>query len=288
MTRELKLALVVGVMLVLVVAMLVADHVRPRPDTLAAARGDYGKLAYTGSEYGQADPTILVPDQQLVESQPRPEPKPEPKPIGPGSNTHRVSSTGGAGMPIDNYVKINQGSAKTEETADPIDQPEADIGLPLAGPDLEYKIEEGDTFFALAKRFYRDGGLHEKLQAYNKSRLGKQGQLKIDSTILVPAREVLEGKAISGSAANAQPKGGVPTVGPSQVKPGESGPRSISALAETNTVRYTIRPGDTLIKIARERLKSPARLREILDLNPKLRGNESSLMVGTVIKLPKE
>ncbi len=290
MTRELKLALVVGVMLVLVVAMLVADHVRPRSDTLAAARGDQGTLAYTGAEYGQADPLALVPGQPLVESQPKAESRqnhrPEAKPIGPG--TRHVSDTGTQGTPIGEFVKIDQGSVKTSDASGGREEQAADAGLPIAGPDLKYTVDEGDTFYGLAKRFYRDGGLAAKLESYNKSRLTKQGQLRIGSTVLIPAREVLEGKAISGSdaAAKSNPAPGA-TPGAGDPNSNATGPRSMP-LAETTTVNYTIRPGDTLIAVARDRLKSASRLREILDLNPRLRGNESSLAVGTVIKLPKE
>lgn len=86
--------------------------------------------------------------------------------------------------------------------------------------------------------------------------------------------------------------GGLPPVEPPlelggkiRAEPTVAGDSATSATRDGTTIRYTIRSGDTLSRIAKDRLGSARRVDDILDLNPGIKPN--MIKVGQVILLPK-
>ena len=251
-TRELKLALIVGFSLVLVVWVLITDHVKKSgpSEALAPMRGDDpARLTTVGG--GSANP--FIPNKPLTEPElPRPKPQPE------------------AGKP----VQINQtgpAAGGGHETS-PVEPPQDAGGLrPTATPDKPYTVQSGDTLYNICKKQYGDAGLHGKLAEYNKLADGKA--LKLDQKLVLPAREVLEGKALPYSAKPAAP---------STVKPLVDGPLNQAAVT---TATYEVASGDTLTSIARA---FDVTVAKVVELNPALKGREGQLRLGEKLTLPKK
>lgn len=252
-TRELKLALIVGFSLVLVVAVLISDHFAAlRADSareLANTSGDTPGLTIVGDGIG-SDPYGM--NIKLPPSEPKKAPK-EPAPF-----ELKQDSAGKNGFKTDPKAGLNP----------PIPNP-----APAAIPDATYAVVSGDTFARISRKFYSTDTLAQKLADYNKT---AATALKIDQKILIPTREVLEGKA-------PKPQAEAPADGPKADSPFNTD--RVTTMSATTT--YTIAERDTLSGIAKKQLGSYARVSDIYKLNPGLEGNESSLKIGQVIKLPQ-
>ncbi|MEK6702127.1 MAG: LysM peptidoglycan-binding domain-containing protein [Planctomycetota bacterium] len=252
-TRELKLALIVGFSLVLVVAVLISDHFSAvRRGNLAPISGDDpGSLQMVGRAPDKVDfhtPVVPIPPNDEVK-------RPKDIPV------------------IDQGSSSNSGGPKTS-SIDP--DPKTPGGLvPTSKPDREYSIVEGDSMYKLAKTTYGDASLHTKLAEYNKLVDGKG--LKIGQKLMLPAKEVLEGKA-APYIKNLAPNINNPAI------PGT--PRSESPImrAMETTVVYKVQSGDTLSSIGR---KVNASTKTVLELNPGLVGHEDELKIGQELKVPK-
>lgn len=259
-TRELKLALIVGLSLVLVVGVLITDHVK-KSDTasmVAPMTGDDpSRLTTVGSKANDA----YTPTVKLPENDPAPKPKVESVPghtvIDLGKPSGKTDGNGFAVGP--DQSPIDGGSTGTL------------IPAPTAIPDTAYAIQSGDTLYSICKKQYGDASLHTKLAEYNKLTDGKA--LKLNQKLNLPAKDVLTGKALPYAG-----KPAAPVAAPN--KPIADRPLE----AMTTTVTYKVASGDSLSSIARKSNVSIAKIRE---LNPSLRGREDTLAVGDEIKLPK-
>ncbi len=60
------------------------------------------------------------------------------------------------------------GRPKIESPRDEVRRPDATVRL--------HRIEEGETLWAIAQRYYGDGNLHAKLAEWNKDRVGSGGR----------------------------------------------------------------------------------------------------------------
>ena len=258
-TRELKLALIVGLSLVLVVGVLITDHVKKSDGNaiVAPISGDDPNRLTTVGNSG-LDP--YIPARQLPENDPKPK-KLEPAPSNPD-----------AGHPVIDIGSKN-GGLVIDPNQSPIEFPDTTPKqiAPTATPDTSYAIQSGDTLYSICKKQYGDASLHGKLAEYNKLTDGKA--LKLNQKLNLPAKDVLTGKALPYAGKTA-----VPVVVPN--KPIADRPLE----AMTTTVTYKVSSGDSLSSIARKYNTTLAKIRE---LNPSLRGREDTLAVGDELKLPK-
>ena len=262
-TRELKLALLIGFSAVLVVAVLISDHFNQyKKPRIAPVSGDVASSGQFGVENTSNTGPNLVPDKVLM-----PNMVPPPK-----IEVVRGPADGGMVNPPGSGLKLSPGSDGSKTSPVQFIDPPAP-----AKTDKEYTIASGDTFYQLAKRFYNDGSLADKLCEYNKDKAGKASSLKIGQKIAIPDKDVLTGKA------PAAPKGGLtPNLAPSTdslKKMLENPP----AEAMATTKNYTVRDGDTLTRIASSNGVS---LNDLLDSNPTLKAKPDTLTVGMAIKLP--
>lgn len=253
-TRELKLALIIGFALVLLVAVLISDYFSSaRRGNLAPFAGDdAGSLQLVGRPPERTD--FHTPINPI---QPTEEPK-RPK----VAEIYQGSSADNGGL--------KTSSIETDSTPGTL--------RPTTRPDKEYAIVEGDSMYKLAKTTYGDASLHTKLAEYNKLADGKG--LKIGQKIMLPAREVLEGKA-APYIKNLAPNINNPAIPGNPAFPRPDSP--IMKAMET-TVIYKVQPGDTLSAIGR---KVNASTKTVLELNPALVGHEDELKVGQELKVPK-
>ncbi len=168
-------------------------------------------------------------------------------------NTGNTGNTGSTGN--------TAGSGGSSGTA----QPDASRPTPPSQNYTVHRVQKGDTLWKLAQRYLGAGNRYQEIKNLN--------GLKSDT--IYPGTQ-LKIPAVAGETGNA---GGSSNTGGSagQGNP-ESGAPSLSY------TRYTVKRGDTLWNIARARLGSGSRYREIMQLNGM---RTDTIYPGQVLKLPK-
>ena len=292
MTRENKLALVVGFGLLLFVGILVSDHFS------AAQRQETTKLASTSGARDRATRPITIaavapPPASAVALQP------EATPARASDVQAARGVTPIASAPVENrqtlvvepVVAAKPVPAKTQES---------EPGVRM------HPIAEGETLFSICKKEYNDGSLSVALAKYNKNVIPDPKKLRKGVTIRIPSAETLRGDGKS-SRADAAPKqgaaGALPALAAADVVAAEpiaatGGVVSVETGAGKSALKssvkpaasgdaskgssYTVRKGDTLYSIAQRELGNKGRWQEIAALN----GGNDALTPGTTIKLP--
>ncbi len=184
MTRENKLALVIGFGLMLFVGILVSDH-------FAAQRYDAAMVAQAEPEAPEASVQLeAVGVEQLAVV---------PEPIAPGSVDLTV---GGASVHPDAPEAVAV-VAGTEPGA---------VGLAVevasedGAPVRFHKVQQGDSPWKIAKAEYGDGSLAQALLDYNKTVSADAAKLKIGSEWRIPDIGVLRPGAVApAKVASAEP-----------------------------------------------------------------------------------
>lgn len=319
MTRETKLALILGLAVFLIVGVFVGEYAskkrQPVPNVNVGVLEDpsftpVGPAAderVAMSNQGGASPLPPVgpvgtgqggtPAGAGASGNVAPEPRVftmggsksnaagpfgEPKPLTPDLDTRPIEGAGSTGP---SSGSLPQGRSN-EAGATP---PRLINGLPVsAGREAGHVVKRGDTLGKIASTYYSDSTLAGKLETYNKNRLGKNGMLSEGVTLRIPPKDVLLGKAaLDPSAAGVtppiKPKSDAPAAG--GVPPVEPA-ASEKASADSAVRTYTVKSGDTLTSIASRELGSANRWKEILDLNKSKLASAESLKVGTDLKLP--
>ncbi|MDX2131405.1 MAG: LysM peptidoglycan-binding domain-containing protein [Planctomycetota bacterium] len=295
MTRELKLALIVGFSLVLVVTVLISDHLsRARTSTLDTTIAE--RPALTPEAGGEPDvyesTDAPAPARTLASGEERAEPKPDVPAEPPAveltmsrTGTRDVASGGNgsdsefdairrmieeAGGRIENgtiylppAVKVQPGAPAGEKPQTPpvAPPPTAVPTTPppaAAVPTREYVVKSGDTAYRIAKRELGDGEQWRTIVSLNAGRVSADGRVRLGQKLLLPAKAGAAGPKDT-------PRAGTPT--PSKRT-------------------YTVRKGDTLGEIASRELKSSRRAKEILELNRDVIRNPDVVPAGTVLKMP--
>ena len=164
------------------------------------------------------------------------------------------------------------------------------------GKETAYTVKAGDNGAKIAKSQYNEAELWTKLREYNKAKVGKNDALSIGTTLRIPPKDVLLGKAelsASGRGVNSPIGGGAALplpgdtagagaiTGPAAAKPGSEKPIDLNA-----PKLYTVKTGDTLMTIAKGELGSSNRWKEILDLNKRTLAAPENLQLGMQLKIP--
>jgi nucleoid-associated protein YgaU len=246
MTRENKLALVVGFALIVFVGVLVSDHFSAarlnEPADLTLGQGSSGTAA-------QNDQALI--DLQVSE---------------PASDDQ-----GGARRPalVPTQYLANHGAANEQPKPNEVQT----IRLPdLQAPPLASRkrnaadiadhhvrfveVRAGESLSGICEREYGDQSLASALASYNgiaNPDLVRQGRrLRLPDPIVLGAK-------------------------PANSRPTATDPRYAS---------YTVKPGESLSEIASRLLKSARRWRELYDLNRDVIRDPDSVEAGTTIKVP--
>lgn len=295
MTRELKLALIVGFALVLVVTVLISDHLsRARHVPLAPARED------AAFALGPAiEPATIAPPASLSRTlQPAPreesayavneEPsileEPAPAPSG-DSFSDLINEARRMGMNVlrgpDGQWHITPVAQHETVRTQPDSAPRQDPRplppilpepRPQVEPDRQHSIVAGDSLFALSQRYYGDGKYWRQLAAYNKDRVGDGSVLRVGVKIAIPTFEKLTGRP-------PEPR---PAPGLADAKP-RSAPAEAARPADPPRT-YTVQKGDTLGQISQRMLGTARRVPEIIRLNGI--EDQDTVRIGMVLKLP--
>ncbi len=296
MTRENKLALIVGFSLLLVVAILLADHLSPAqqeemaslqplpgdaadiflpPGLDSAYRRQFGGEVQTNRPEGPAghELTLFGPPQRAIQTQ-----------LENGRNERMAASPGAADLspPVEvaggNTSSVLSGPVSEANdfiemgaAHDPILPPSRDDRIDAR----RHVIAAGDTLYALCRRYYGDPSLHAALAKYNRDIVPQSGILRTGITLLIPPADTLREPRNEPAARNqAEPQRRAAD------RPAGASPRSIA------TVEYTIRENDRLWDIAKAHLGKGGRYQEIIALNRDIIRNPDVLPIGRTIRIP--
>lgn len=294
MTREIKLALILGSALVLVVGVLISDH-------LSGARN---------ARIAQVEPEFLTPPAaaNVIVATPEPRRNPFNLNMGPASASAAenvpMTPTGTLVDPTapvsttDAVVSLLPPAAESAPQLSPSEQEETllkmarEENVPLtyeppatqdstttstglsatnapssgaSSAGREIVVREGDTLWSLAETHLGSGAQFAKLLEVNRDRVGTDGDIRVGTKLRMPGKEAPAAKPAPASKApaTAEPK---PTTKPAAPK------------------TYTVKKGDTLGSIAASTLGTSKRWKDLLDANPGLK--PANLAIGTQIKLP--
>lgn len=234
-TREHKLALIVGFSLVLVLGVLLSDHLSTRNQNLrpplatvqAGTPQDFGgenPLADTNPALAVAQPPPVTPQTvqpQTVQNQPSqraPAGTIPPSPTDPLAGPRTPTTVASNNRPLEVLspstlrpptdalanVRAEVLPPTNPGAADTAPQPVPNPGnLPVSSePVRRHDLRENESVYAIASRYYGDGSLWTKLREYpgNAGKIGPKGEVRQGVMLHIPPRDVLLGKAVPADA----------------------------------------------------------------------------------------
>lgn len=249
MTRELKLAMVIGFALLLLLAILVSDHFSAadlRQQTLLESSQPRHALA------AAPPPAIrdLPPAGELIVAPPKPSPA--------------IRRTEPAAAAADEVRPIGGGAARG--FADPVPAVPAPVRRQdPASADRIHRVAEGESLSRIAERIYGDRELWKALAAYNTDRLPNPNVLKTGLVLRIPPKELLTGDAS-------------PATTPVAVRDPLAAPQTSRA--------HVVREGETLSEIAAATLGSSRRWPELVAANRDRISDPDRVLPGTELRIP--
>lgn len=266
MTRENKLALVVGFGLILFVGILISDHFSVVRTQQAANLTNPGVL----DPLVAASPVSLV---DLIEKLPQPDPttvtqlqdvpnSPESAvPQNPTGDAVPVDPTGQA-APNSN---IGGAIAGTDAASEMLNNPPEGFQV-VPNPENEtaefvfHDVESGETLYSICRQHFGNTSGVQTLADYNN--IDDPASLRIGQRIRIPNHSASEaGHAETIVKPATKPK-------PSTVK-----------------VTYTVRGGDTLAQIAERFMGSKTKWKKLYDMNRNVIEDPDNVKVGTVLRV---
>lgn len=255
MTRENKLALVIGFALILFVGILISDHFS------VARNQESANLALTVddplSRSGNNNPELI--DYQLLTAPARIE----------NSETRRDSVT--RQQSKNEAMTVYMGTTRqTQPRAIGLDDTQA-ASLPFT----YHEVRAGESLTSIASRYFGDGALALELASFNK--LTNPNALRAGVRIKIPTQvdPLIRGELTPTPAPNRTPTT-TPRAEPKQP------PR------EPKYATYTIKSGDVLSKISQKLLGTSKRYLELYELNKDVMSSPNRLIPGTIIRIPRD
>jgi len=174
MTRENKLALVIGFGLMLFVGILVSDH-------FSAQRFDPATVAEAQPKTAETEPVQLdaVGGDALVQV--------------------NLGKDGTSTLPD----AVDPGTLVLGDPTPPQEGLIIEVAKTDGTPVKFHKVQKGETFWSIAAREYGDGSLATKLQDYNKAVSPDAAKLALNSDLRIPPIDVLKPGAVAKSATQA-------------------------------------------------------------------------------------
>ena len=286
MTRENKLALVVGFGLILFVGILISDHFSTARSQQAAnftSPGVVDPLATAQARNSNlVELTTLTPPTPAVNTTNRPvstseSPRPEQT-----NSVFDGALTDATVQPREDVRPITPGNPLNSELFRPV-PPESE---PILVKHIMHEVKGGETFFKICRQYYGDSSLAGSLAKYNK--IDDPAALRAGRQLQIPPAELIGGK---------------PTIVKKPVPPASPNTPSLRVLGETRTVvqntsssakptqasskgkTYTVKSGDSLATIAHRHFGSKAKWKKIYDMNRDVIDDPDNVKIGTVLKL---
>lgn len=289
MTREHKISIIVGFLLVLVVAVFISDHwSRARGAGIEPVLIDEAALPSPDLS-GLLDPLESRPPRPAVATMPA-APKSESasstndRPLSRGLRTAQRKTVPIKPWTLDSFRGVMHGQIDKTKADAPKGsvKPRPTPILPSGGQstlaqgsdradgsrksagerDRWHPVVKNETLFEISKRYYGSGHLWPKLRDYNSSRVGRDGSVRQGVMLRIPPKHVLLGEP--APKVHHQPK-----------------PRA-TKVART----YTVKKGDTLGEIAQRLMGSVKRMPDLIAANRGLIDDQDDIVVGMVLKVP--
>ncbi len=306
MSRELKLALILGFAAVMVVGVLISDHM----SGARSARIEERTLqtpplaltppsAPTGGGYEPA-PQQGVNDQHFAQvlpdnaptfvEQPAAPQQDPPVEIAMGERPSDTTADSGStrtsafndflawsekqGVRFEE-IRPTTPLMETETRRTPTQTPDRALPNPpvigggnAPSGETTHTVREGETLWAIAETYYGDGSLYARIEEANKGRMGKGGALYVGAKLVIP-----------GATNTARQAATTPTRAPE--KPATSKP------AAKGDRFHVVKKGETLGDIAKEQLGSARRWPEIVKLNSSVIRDPDNVPAGVRLRLPE-
>lgn len=311
MTREHKLALIIGFTLILIVGVLISDHLSGQRELKLASVAVDDERATLGLgdainpllKWAEENARDVVPAVQTapVQSEPR-----QVEPVLVGADTELTPQVPEANESAPIVIRQGRSEVDTSDNlgdairrvGGSVEQqpdgshvltlkpgPEASTpgtDLPANGAKVDpkdvkiYRIQEKDSLYSIAKATYGDASLWRALAEFNEGRVGKDGAVRVNATIKLPPKHVLTGGAPGPELKSSNPS---PATETAARKPTEAKP-----VAKGTT--HKVVKGDSLAKLAEKHLGSKDRAREILAANRDKISDPNQIQIGMVLKIP--
>lgn len=311
MTREMKIALIVGFLLVLFVTVLISDHLsKARQSRLEPAVAMQPPLAppitmapptqtpIVGSPVEAVGAGPVLPSDAPAStvgaaSPPKPaDPVFADPPMKPVELTIARGASGVSAIRDTRFpTSPIRGPVAMDTRSEPAGGPSADPTRPaparVAG--AEHVVAEGESAYRIAKDSYGDGGLWRKLVAFNPDAMTSDGTIRVGAKLVLPPKDVLLGQAKpADSKIDVKSKTAKPDAdGVKPVRVAQGG--TIAAPGRTASAKgrtYVVQKGDTLGDIARKELGTSKRANDILRQNAGTLKDPGSMQPGMVLTLP--
>jgi len=127
-------------------------------------------------------------------------------------------------------------------------------------------VRQGETLWAICEMYYGTGFVHDELRRYNSSRIRSTTGLRPGLTLLIPDRNGLGNAPPATAAKN-------PTI-------------AHQNRAQAGTRTYVVKKGDTLSEISLAELGTSKRWEEILELNSDKLDEATDIAIDMKLKLP--
>lgn len=310
MTRELKLALIIAVTLILSVMVLISDHlsVQRRPVVAAevAVQPDRvppppvveapAPIASTVGDALDGMPVEAAADQVADQG--------SSTTVAMGETEEHaelakaIERVGGTVKDGEIVLPENATKAKspvvelTQETPTaPAPKSTTAAKAAQAGPKgRTHVIAPGDSAFKIARQYLGDGKYWKQIKEANPKAFANDAELKVGTEIVIPE--------VRQAAPKAAPAPASTKSSPTRLAQGST-PPATKTVATKSTVaskgkdsskskQYTIRKGDTLHAIAKRELGSSGRVDEIMRMNRGVIKDPTTLPLGVAIVLPSD
>lgn len=265
MTRESKLALIIGFVLVLLVGVLVSDHFSQASSMALDTRGDMGLLidkpiAQLGPREQQAIDRAIAQNQSTTPQQYQPPIEPREQPQSPVIISNSSSIIDQA---IDEARRLANDTHLPAAAQPSRSQPTQIISDRVVRtlPEQTYRVYtvvSGDSLIGIARRLLADAERWREIESLNADQLGPDSVLQIGMKLKLP--------------------------GDARILTNTAGTPPTKQVGTGSTRSYTVQSGDTLGVISQRLLGSAKRLKEIVELNGLASADE--IFVGMTLKIP--
>jgi len=258
MTRELKLAMVIGFALLLVLAIGVSDH-------FSTGAADHSTLVASAQpRLADATPPVAV-RRTAGSASPDGTETPRRDAVGPSFVDPPLAATtrrGPAVRPAGDRVAATVPAASISTIL-----PRGDVPSSAAAETPRtHRVAEGESLSSIASAFYGDPGRWDDLAAANRDRLPDPDRMRVGLLLVIPEPEDL-----------------------GMAEPAPSPPPGAAVrdpLVETTDRIHVVVEGETLSEIAAARLGSARRWPEIVAANRDRIADPDRVRPGTELRLP--
>ncbi|GAB5495714.1 MAG: hypothetical protein Phyf2KO_07940 [Phycisphaerales bacterium] len=324
MTREQKLALIIGFSLILAVGVLISDHLsRAQSEPIVADQEiDQPMVVHriadvppgigetvrpmAGNDAVREDPgvggireTLPGIDTAQADTSDRPiEVSMLPRETASMRNSAfresnivntgrtETGSTDYAGLPPEMFDPVTDYTSKPgiqtrsdmeqsrqEQTREPIAQREQPRQSERQSPPspVKHTVDEGESLYAIAQRYYGNGNLWPELAKANKDRVNDEGHVLVGAELLIPARE---GSPLS-----------IPRSQTQQTRTAQAPATQPTTNEQFGT--YVVEKGDTLSEISQELMGTVRRMNELIKINSDQINDADDIRVGMKLRYPR-